>query len=150
MNRSELYQGRDPAFVLRDERTLMRLIPTLYHCAIVAAVLFLVALAGCAEPIRTYTEGTTVFHEGDISPCERGAAACTIGVPGAYQVFYAHGDGISLAHERMHLLGGMHGQWVMRGFEVCAQVTQQGQSDWIVGNWLCRQSSGLIIQRGKL
>lgn len=50
----DLYQGRDPSLVLVDERTLLRLVPSLYQCAIVAAIVFLVVLGGCSgksEPI---------------------------------------------------------------------------------------------------
>lgn len=109
-------------------------------CAVFLACLFY----GCAEPVRIYTEGQVTFHEGDISPCERGAAACTVGMR---NVYYMHGDLFSLEHERQHLAGGQHGKWVARGYENCAQVTVQGGSSWKVGAWLCRRSDGSFVQR---
>lgn len=115
--------------------------------AALIVALFLCAIAGCAEPVRVYTEGSTVFTEGDISPCERGAAACTIGVPGAYKVFYAHGDMLALSHEREHLLGMMHGAWFAYGYDVCAKVTVAGATKWHVGALMCRKSDGSFYER---
>ena len=107
-------------------------------------VLMVSAFSGCAEPVRVYRLGGVTFHENDISPCERGAAACTIGMR---DVYYLAGDEVSLQHEKEHLAGMTHGAWVTRGFEVCALVTNQGGSAWQAGTFMCRQSNGSFVQR---
>lgn len=123
--------------------------PTLYQVAIFAAIVFLCGIAGgCAEVPRVYTEGSTVFHENDLAPCERGAAACTVGMPGAWHVYYAKGDMLSLAHEREHLLGMMHGAWFAHGYDVCAKVTASGVTKWQVGALMCRRADGSFYERG--
>lgn len=135
-------QGRTASELVSNLRAADLLF--VWFARLACATLLVSVLVGCAEPVRIYHLGPVTFHEGDISPCERGAAACTIGMR---DVYYLAGDEVSLQHEKEHLAGMTHGAWVTRGFEVCAVVTSQGGSSWQAGTFMCRQSNGSIVQR---
>lgn len=118
---------------------------SIYQCAIVAAIVFLCEIAGCAE-VKVYQRDGITIHENDTSACAKYASGCT--TPDGKNVYFSEFDPGAFDHEFVfHAKNhGRHMEpWKAYNGIPYTIVTDAGSNtDWRNGDCMMRPDSGPV------
>ena len=111
-----------------------------------------VLLAGCVSlpKIVTLPNGMNIVEVAAECPLPgKQGRSCYVPVSGV-SFLKDWNDEYDRLHEREHGLGMHHSEFIQRGFEQCAVIITNGQTNWKPGTFICRSGNGPYLERDTL